>query len=182
MSPTVDDQLQRLFDISEIRDVLLRYCRGIDRRDNDLVRSCYHPDAIDDHGDYRGDVDGFLAYVNRGMTAFDRTMHFVGNMLIEPEGDFARAETYIVAHHHLLESSKKPERDYVVGLRYVDEFERRNDDWRIATRLCVFEWSRIDPVAPGGWAPSLEASLGQANDNDPVFAPSLRALLTSKEQ
>lgn len=30
--------------------------------DLDLIRSCYHPDAIDDHGDYVGGVDGFIEY------------------------------------------------------------------------------------------------------------------------
>ena len=174
MSDQIDPaKIQRLIDSQEIRDVIYRYCRGIDRRDEDLVRSCYHPDAIDDHGDYRGDVDGFLAYVAKGMTAFDRTMHFIGNLIVEVDGDVARAESYLVAYHHLLQSSSKPERDYVVGLRYVDDFERRNGEWRIATRICVFEWSRIDPVAPGGSRPSLDAALGQPDASDLVFAASL---------
>ncbi|MEY3566868.1 MAG: hypothetical protein RLZ19_882, partial [Actinomycetota bacterium] len=37
-----------------IRDVVYRYARGVDRRDFDLVRSCYHPDATDDHGPFTG--------------------------------------------------------------------------------------------------------------------------------
>ena len=35
----MDPKLQRLLDEAEIRDVHLRYCRGIDRMDFDLVRS-----------------------------------------------------------------------------------------------------------------------------------------------
>ncbi|MEI6002085.1 hypothetical protein H3V53_34635 [Paraburkholderia bengalensis] len=31
-----------------------RYCRGIDRIDWDLVRTCYHPDAFDEHGSSGG--------------------------------------------------------------------------------------------------------------------------------
>ncbi|WP_221890845.1 nuclear transport factor 2 family protein [Microbispora sp. KK1-11] len=34
-------------DQQEIHEVVLRYCRGVDRLDMDLVRSAYHPDAID---------------------------------------------------------------------------------------------------------------------------------------
>ena len=30
------------------------------RRDMDMVRSCYHPDATDAHGHYNGDVEGFI--------------------------------------------------------------------------------------------------------------------------
>jgi hypothetical protein len=163
------DRLDRVAAQQEIRDVIYRYCRGIDRCDYDLVRSCYHADAIDDHGDFRGGVDDFIAYVQRGLPRFEGTMHFVGNVLVEPLGDAARAETYIVAHHHLRESRSKPERDYAVGLRYVDDFERRHGDWRIAARVCVFEWSRIDPVAPGGWSPAETATLGVRDRSDAVY-------------
>ncbi|MCJ7436647.1 MAG: nuclear transport factor 2 family protein, partial [Acidimicrobiia bacterium] len=55
--------LQDLAAQQEIRDVLIRYTRGIDRMDADLVRSTYHPDAHDDHGAYQGGVDGFIEWV-----------------------------------------------------------------------------------------------------------------------
>lgn len=174
MEATVDTaRLARLLDQNEIRDVIYRYCRGIDRCDYDLVRSCYHTDASDDHGDFRGGVEDFIAYVQRGLPRFERTMHFIGNLLVEPDGDHARAESYIVAHHHLRESRTKPERDFVAGLRYVDDFERRDRVWRIAARLCVFEWSRIDPVAPGGWAPDDAATTGRRDRDDAVYTPSI---------
>ena len=54
--------LRRLLDEEAIKKVHLRYCRGIDRRDWELLRSCYHPDALDDHGDYVGGVDGFIKF------------------------------------------------------------------------------------------------------------------------
>ena len=37
----VDDLVAR----ERIRDVIHRYARGVDRRDYELVRSCYHPGA-----------------------------------------------------------------------------------------------------------------------------------------
>jgi ketosteroid isomerase-like protein len=168
------ERLQRTLDQQEIADVIHRYCRGIDRCDFDLVRSCYHPDGIDDHGDFRGGVEEFIAYVQRGIGHYEHTMHFIGNTLIEPAGDEARAESYLVAYHHLLASRTKPERDYVVGLRYVDDFERRAGEWRIAARVCVFEWSRIDALAPGGWTPAETATIGRVDATDAVFSPSIR--------
>jgi NADH:flavin oxidoreductase / NADH oxidase family/SnoaL-like domain len=48
---------------AEITKVLTAYVHGADRSDWDLVRRCYHPDAVDDHGLYPGDVDGLLAFL-----------------------------------------------------------------------------------------------------------------------
>jgi hypothetical protein len=126
----LDPRLTALIDQQEIRDVIYRYCRGIDRREYDLVRSCYHPDATDDHGDFRGNVDEFIAYVASNLPRYERTMHFIGNVLVEVSGDAARAESYLVAYHRLPPSSSKPERDFVVNLRYVDDFQRRSGGWR----------------------------------------------------
>ncbi len=166
-------RLQRVIDQQEIRDVVYRYCRGIDRREYDLVRSCYHPDAIDDHGNFRGSVDAFLTHAQQSLAHFERTMHLIGNVLVEPLGAEARCESYAVAYHRLCATRTKPERDFVVGLRYVDDFERRDGTWRIASRVCAFEWSRIDPVAPGGWVPTGSAVVGQIDGSDVVFAAKL---------
>jgi hypothetical protein len=46
--------LQPLLDEAAIRRVHLDYCRGVDRRDWELVRRYYHLDAVDHHGPYSG--------------------------------------------------------------------------------------------------------------------------------
>jgi hypothetical protein len=38
-------KLEELSARAEIHDALLRYCRGLDRVDMDLVRGAFHPDA-----------------------------------------------------------------------------------------------------------------------------------------
>jgi hypothetical protein len=50
-------RLRTLLDRQEIADVVARYCRGIDRRDFDLVRACYHPDGADRHTGFSGGID-----------------------------------------------------------------------------------------------------------------------------
>lgn len=141
MALTIDDLLAR----QEIADVILRYARGIDRLDFDLVRSCYHPDAYDDHGSFTGDVDGFIAMCESFLPRWTATQHFMGNMLIEVDGEKARAETYAVAYHRR-ENEDGTGKDDVFGVRYVDRFERRGGDWRIAHRVVATEWRRVDPV------------------------------------
>lgn len=169
------DAIWDLLDEQSIRKVVLRYCRGIDRLDRELVRGCYHDDAHDEHGSFSGNVDQFLEWAFRVAARYDQTMHFVGNLLVDlgerqAGGQrAARAETYGIAYHH--SAGGPPERNLVVGFRYIDRFERRDDGvWRIARRVCTTEWVRRDdesswwPVPPG-------MRTGRRDRNDPVYAP-----------
>ena len=178
------DEAQLATDLAEnaIRRTLYRYCRGIDRRDYDLVRACYHPDATDDHGDFLGGVDGFIDHVKANLVRFERTMHFLGNILIEVDlpADHARSEAYAIANHRLRANDKKPLRDFLVGLRYVDDFERRDDAWRIANRVCVFEWSRIDPVPDGPFSFGAAHTMGSHGEEDVVFLDRLGPVIEGK--
>ncbi|MCR9094127.1 MAG: nuclear transport factor 2 family protein [bacterium] len=149
---------------AEIQAALFRYCRGVDRRDPDLIRSTYHADAFDDHGVYKGDLEGFLEFVEREVWArFRTTMHKLGQALIEIDGDVASAETYAVCHHVIAENGRDVA-DSVMGIRYLDRFERRAGCWRIARRELRWEWIRLDALVP------LDAdwTLGRADAHDPV--------------
>jgi hypothetical protein len=37
---------------------------------------------------------------------------------------------------------------WIAGGRYVDRFERRGDEWRIALRTNAIEWSVMPPALP----------------------------------
>ena len=162
-APTADAE-QAAVDREAIYQQLVRYCRGVDRRDEALLRSVYHEDAHDDHGHYQGDVDGFVAFVKREVYArFRTTMHKLGNAWIEVEGDVAHAETYAVAHHVRAEEGGDVD-DLVMGIRYLDRFERRDGVWRIARRELRFEWQRQERLGP------LDPSwtLGRTDGRDPI--------------
>lgn len=125
---------QELSDREEIRDVALRYCRGVDRLDVELMRSAYWPDAVDEHGSFVGNAHEFAQHC---MTAHDRwawTMHSIFNHSIELDGaDAARGELYNVTTLCRLDDGTI---DTWYG-RYLDRYERRGDEWRIAHRVCV---------------------------------------------
>ncbi|HEY8123118.1 MAG TPA: nuclear transport factor 2 family protein [Myxococcota bacterium] len=156
----------------EIHSVLLRYFRGIDRLDLELVRSCYHADAHDSHGGFSGTRDEFVAWVTKLLARFESTMHFAGNVLIEVEGDAAVAETYAIAFHRSREA--RPSLNLMVGVRYVDRFEKRAGAWKIARRACVTEWSRVDDE-PGRF-PIAEAHLTGKRDRSDVLYEMLAGL------
>ena len=161
---TIDDLVAQ----QEIRDVLARYTRGIDRMDRELVLSCYHRGAYDDHGAFQGTAEDFADWVADVLSYFDTTMHFLGQQLIEVSGDRAHSETYCVAYHRRGARDGDAGSDLWMGLRYVDVFEQRDGGWRIADRRCVFDWTRSDPIA-GEWEPPPQALAGRRDRNDPVY-------------
>jgi len=50
----VNEQIQALLDKQSICEVLVTYCRGVDRCDEDLIRSAFHENSYDDHGYWKG--------------------------------------------------------------------------------------------------------------------------------
>ena len=49
-----DDKVQALLDRQEIVDCVLRYARGTDRHDTEILESAYHSDAVIDMGPFVG--------------------------------------------------------------------------------------------------------------------------------
>ena len=137
-SLNIDDLIAR----EEITDVIKRLARGTDRLDEELMASCYWPDGFDDHNAFRGSGTEFAKWVCDVLPHFDATMHFIASPYIRVDGDVAQCDTYCVAHHVSADS------DMVLGLRYVDRFERRDGRWLIAKRVCAFDWSYTVPYDP----------------------------------
>lgn len=154
----MDDVLQRLLAESEIRSVLARYVRAIDRADFTLLRTCYHADAIDEHGWYDGGVDGYIEFLQQSLPRSSATFHHLGNPLIEVDGDVARVETYCFVWN------RSEAGDRTVQVRYCDRFERRDGAWRIAHRLAVYGPGRLDP--PAAEAPMPERFHAGTRDRD----------------
>jgi hypothetical protein len=141
-----DPELQSLLDKQAIHEVLMRYCRGVDRLDEAIIRSCYHKGAWDDHGAFKGDGWEFAAYCVKALgEAFTITQHHLANELVELRGDAANVESYFTAHHRSEREGQV--RMMVAGGRYVDRFERREGEWKIARRVTVLDWTRVDDVA-----------------------------------
>jgi hypothetical protein len=131
-----ESAISELTDRQAIYDCLVRYCRGMDRFDRELLRSAYHDDALDDHGEFVGSVDGFIDYYFAYHTKYqDRTIHNLGNHSCEIDGDTAHCETYWTFTAH---NKQEPLRSSGTG-RYIDRLEKRGGKWRIAARICVID-------------------------------------------
>jgi hypothetical protein len=144
MEPDTDTAVRTLIDRAAIGDVILRYSRGLDRRDWDEVASCFVPGAYADYGLFKGDVDEVVASIRRGLEVFDRTMHFMEPRIIELSGDKARAETYALAYHRRTDGGERKE--LLVRLRYLDELVRHGEGWLIQRRTVEYVFGREDEV------------------------------------
>lgn len=160
--------LEELIARQEITDVLHRYCRAVDRRDPDLLRSAYHPDATDDHGVYSGPVDGLVEFMLGD--GLEMIHHAISNIVIERDGDVARVECYLDAVHRRVDATGSW--DEMLKARYLDRFERRDGEWRIASRRVAMEWMSEEmeesSLGPGGYKLSNFAPT-RYDDSDPSY-------------
>ncbi|HMO69142.1 MAG TPA: nuclear transport factor 2 family protein [Novosphingobium sp.] len=138
MAGDLDAIVRELKDRQDIHDCLMRYCRGVDRLDRALLESCYHADAIDDHGAFVGPADRFIDWVLGIYATYKHVSHHeVTNHLCEIDGDTAHAESYWIS---TTIDRAAPHFSRARG-RYIDRFERRDGRWAIAARVCVVEIS-----------------------------------------
>lgn len=143
-----DELVRELADRAAIADVLARYCRGVDRCDAELIASAFHPDAVDEHSytTLSGNEVG-LYLVNRMLTMFTSSMHTLLQSRVVLDGDAADGETYFLAWL-VHENGGRTVVDQASG-RYVDRFERRAGEWRIANRIVLPEVSvRLGETEP----------------------------------
>jgi len=138
-----------LNDIHAIEYNLYRYARGVDRKDWAQVRSAYHPDAYDNHGSYKGDVDGFIASLEKRHATIERSIHLISNVVVEfIDDDSALVESYFTAHQRIsaAEVGGTAVDNQSVG-RYLDHVTRRGGQWRIQRRDVVFDFYFTGPAA-----------------------------------
>ena len=166
--------IDKLLAKAEMYDVLMRYCQGVDRSDPELVKSVYHEDGYDDHGAmFQGPGWEFSKFFTpedppRGAGA----VHFIGNHYVEFDGtDKAFSEAYFLTLSH------SPVDDNTASLftfagRYVDRFEKRNGEWKVAHRICLHEWNNVQrfPTEPPNSVRDFAAQFVQGESGpDDVF-------------
>jgi SnoaL-like domain len=154
-----DEQIHALLDKQELTDLVTRVSRSVDRCDDELLLSCYHPDAFDDHGTFKGSPKDFLAHLKRGTMIPTKgpVQHSLSNLLFEIDGDDAWGEIYV--------QSRMVNEDGTVDqgmARYIDRYERRDGEWRIAHRRVILEAARP------GFDTSVFVS-GSRDRNDPSY-------------
>jgi len=145
MAPSPEAMVAELWARDLLARVPVTYARGIDRRDWALVRSCFADDAMVEGSRASAPVEAYLADLRLGVEFFPTTMHFMGNQIVELEGDVGRVETYAVAYHWKAEQAGAEHPDnLIVGVRYHDTLVRSGERWVISHRHVDPDW-RVGP-------------------------------------
>ena len=139
--------------VGAIAQVLARYARGVDRADAQLLRSCYHPGAIEEHGTtYSGPADEYITGAMERLKLMGPMAHYLCSSHIEFDGDTAWVETYVLTFARM--AAEDGDTDTLTGGRLCDRFELRDGEWRIAHRRITFDWNR-DVSTSEGWCNGL---------------------------
>jgi hypothetical protein len=128
--------VQYLKDRQDIFDCVQRESRARDRQDADMISSCWWQDGVDEHGPNVTRAHEYAARANKEHAAFfNVTSHNITNHLCEIDGDTAYCESYVIGGLFWLNGKTTT----IAFGRYIDQLERRNDQWRIVTRRCTIE-------------------------------------------
>lgn len=138
---TQTDKLSRFMARQEILEVLARYARGVDRADGELLLSCYHEGAIEEHGStYCGPAREYVEGAVERLKLMGPLAHYLCSTHVEFDGDVAWAETYVLTFARVGEGEAST--DTFTGGRLHDKFECRGGEWKITHRRMAFDWNR----------------------------------------
>ncbi len=162
MTNTLDTLIAK----QDITELVYLYMRALDRWDDQLMRSLFHDDAWCEYGFINCGANAFIDYCMAALATHEANHHFVGNILIEVEGDEAFGEVYFNAYHKV--AGEASFEDVIIAGRYLDRYQRREGQWKFAYRSERVDWSHTRPcndpyfqLAPDG--------LSGARRDDAVF-------------
>ena len=137
--------LSELGDKAAIRDVLSRYCRGLDRMDKAMARGVFAPESSANYyGIYTGTGHGFIDWVWESHRSMATHSHQITNVLIELNGDSAVSEAYITVV--LQQQRPSGAVEIQVRSRYLDRWSKRDGHWLIIEREHVIDTQSEIPL------------------------------------
>lgn len=131
------------------------YAHHVDRREPEAVAALFCDDGV--LAIYEGDPDVVppervrtgreeIATALAGMTKYEVTTHFLGQQMVDVDGDTATGETYCMAHH--IADVDGTRRDKVMSIRYLDRYRRVGSEWRIEERRLAIDWTDDRELPP----------------------------------
>jgi hypothetical protein len=167
-----DQTIANIIAKQEIADLTMAYSRGVDRADEELLKTVFHPDSVMISGVVNDNGHVFAKQICEFIKAnMTQTFHSIANQWIEVDGDGAVGETYVIA----LATSKDEANvltDTFTGGRYIDRFTRVDGRWGIAERTFVCDWTVTAPTTRVMDSDMYQPLFvqGSMDRSDPVYA------------
>ena len=129
----------------DVSDLLVRYATGIDRRDWELLRSCFTDDCVADYGDIGrwNSADEITEWMRATHTPLGHTLHRISNTTVASSGDAITVRSYVDA---LVLGPDNVRGAQATGY-YDDVVVQTDDGWKIARRR--FTMIRMQRIGPG---------------------------------
>lgn len=165
-----------LEDRAAISDVIAAYAHAIDRRRWGMMERLFHPDAQFQFGTVLGDWRGFVEQARAIIDPCLATQHQLGQIQFGFDGEKScHTETYMTAMHTVpagypvaeVFPDKGKIYSAVVAGRYVDRFEKRDGEWRIAQRSGLYDWREFREVEGVDLSDTPEGAAGYHDERDP---------------
>lgn len=145
----IEAALQELLDKQAIQELVARYSRTLDWLDDAGQAGCYWPDASVDYGFFKGTAADFVPVVMGVERYTGRRWHLLAPLSIRlTSPTTAMGECYGIAVGLRREAEDEPYRGNMYGGRYLDTYEKRDGEWRIASRRYVMDWTLPMPDQP----------------------------------
>lgn len=191
---TTPTSIDRVIATNQIQELCYQYARGADRLDDNCWSSSFWDDGTFNHSE----SDKTIAEFSKELVGimgqyFELTHHLNGNVLINfTDNDHAATETYFQAFHLTKAGSTREELafiigerrlnelvhndgnvyDIIVGGRYLDHVERRDDIWKIKNRRLIFDYCTVQRSAvlrPGEGMTAMSEARMSRDNNDPSY-------------
>lgn len=144
----MEQRTSDLEDINAIRDLALRYAQAADKRDVAQYIGAFTRDGSIGGSGYASKGHEQLGKIPPMLDKrYLKTFHAVQNHRIALSGDRASGEVYTIAHH-LSQTEDGKLTDFVMIMRYEDDYVRKADGWKFAHRNIIVDWTELREAQP----------------------------------
>jgi len=168
---TDQSALATLIAKDEIRELVLLYSRGVDRKDAALLRTLYTKDGTDTHGDsFDGNAEDYVQFLEKSFPYMRYSGHHVCNHMISVNGDQGEGEVYALAYHYIPDGKGGWAEDFM-AVRYIDRYRKEDGRWRFAKRVVTYDYRTNRPMpSPTSEAPVPVADASYETLRSRLFA------------
>jgi hypothetical protein len=137
---TLEQKTQWLTDIEAIKDLMARYCHGIDKKDENLFMGIWAEDAkYELPRGIKSGLDGINELVHKVWREVPKCHHHITNPLISVEQDEASALTDVIYYRQTGDGILQ-----LLSGTYAMKFRQVNGVWKIQH----LKFSSFDTVSP----------------------------------